>query len=113
MYADGRIYKQDGSKTGVAHGDLAPHVIIYDSKFALHTPTWLWMSTGMRSIDHAVELIYHPTATEMPCRWMALPAVGDLFKYLPQYKDNTRDEQVITKLQLRCFRLPRLPSIEY
>lgn len=46
---------EDGMKTGVAHPELAPHVIIYDSKFALETPEWLWMSTGMRAMDHAME----------------------------------------------------------
>lgn len=46
---------EDGMKTGVAHPELAPHAIIYDSKFALETPEWLWMSTGMRAMDHAME----------------------------------------------------------
>ncbi|EME38487.1 hypothetical protein DOTSEDRAFT_75874 [Dothistroma septosporum NZE10] len=94
---------EDGMKTGVAHPELAPHVVIYDSKFALETPPWLWMSTGMRSMDHAMELMYHPTSTEMPCRQMALSAAGDLFGYLPKYKQNPKDEQVITKLQLAAF----------
>lgn len=94
---------EDGMKTGVAHPGLAPHVIIYDSKFALETPEWLWMSTAMRAMDHAMELTYHPTSTEMPCRQMARFAAGDLFTYLPKYKQNPRDEQVITKLQLAAF----------
>lgn len=45
---------KEGMKTGVAHPELAPHVIIYDAKFALETPEWLWMSTAMRSMDHAM-----------------------------------------------------------
>lgn len=94
---------EDGMKTGVAHPELAPHVIIYDSKFALETPPWLWMSTGMRSMDHAIELMYHPTSTEMPCRQMAMFAAGDLFTYLRKYKQDPKDEQVITKLQLAAF----------
>jgi alcohol dehydrogenase class IV len=69
----------------------------------LETPPWLWMSTGMRSMDHAMELMYHPTSTEMPCRWMCLFAAGELFKYLPMYKENPKDEQVITRLQLAAF----------
>jgi len=94
---------ENGMKTGVSHPELAPHVILYDSKFALETPPWLWMSTGMRSMDHAMELMYHPTSTEMPCRWMCLFAAGELFKYLPMYKENPKDEQVITRLQLAAF----------
>lgn len=94
---------EQGLKTGVAHPALAPHVIIYDSKFALETPPWLWMSTAMRAMDHAMELMYHPTSTEMPCRWMCLQAAGDLFANLRKYKQNPKDEQIITKLQLAAF----------
>ncbi|TKA67760.1 hypothetical protein B0A55_08436 [Friedmanniomyces simplex] len=94
---------EDGKKTGVAHPALAPQVILYDSKFALETPAWLWMSTAMRAMDHAMELMYHPTATEMPCRWMALFAAGELFRNLPKYKADPKDEEVITRLQLAAF----------
>ncbi|CZT19238.1 related to Lactaldehyde reductase [Ramularia collo-cygni] len=93
----------DGMKTGIGHPEVAPHVIIYDSKFALETPPWLWMSTGMRAMDHAMELLYHPTSTEMPARQMCLIAAGDLFTYLKKYKQDPKDEQVITKLQLAAF----------
>ncbi|EMC93698.1 hypothetical protein BAUCODRAFT_75948 [Baudoinia panamericana UAMH 10762] len=94
---------ENGMKTGVAHPRLAPNVILYDAKFVLETPPWLWMSTGMRAMDHAMELMYHPTSTEMPCRWMCLFAAGELFKYLPKYKENPKDEDVITRLQLAAF----------
>jgi alcohol dehydrogenase class IV len=94
---------ENGMKTGVAHPELAPHVILYDSKFALETPPWLWLSTGMRAMDHAMELMYHPTATEIPCRKMALAAAGDLFTNLRAYHRNPKDEQVITNLQLSAF----------
>lgn len=93
----------DGMKTGVAHPELAPHTVIYDSKFALETPQWLLMSTGMRAMDHAMELMYHPTSTEMPCRQMALYAAGELFKNLPLYKADPKNEDVITRLQLAAF----------
>ncbi|KAK5707237.1 hypothetical protein LTR17_020870 [Elasticomyces elasticus] len=94
---------EDGKKTGVAHPALAPQVILYDSKFALETPPWLFMSTAMRAMDHAMEIMYHPTTTEMPCRWMAIFAAGELFKNLPKYKENPKDEEVITRLQLAAF----------
>lgn len=94
---------KSGLKTGVAHAKLAPQAVIYDSKFALHTPPWLLMSTGMRAMDHAMELMYYPSSTEMPCRIMALNAAGDLFKFLPKYKQNPQDEDAITRLQLASF----------
>jgi alcohol dehydrogenase class IV len=61
------------------------------------------MSTGLRALDHAVELLYHPTSTEVPCRQMALIAAHDLFTYLPKYKANPKDEDTITKLQLASY----------
>lgn len=93
----------DGMKTGVSGPELVPHVIIYDSKFALETPPKLWMSTGLRAMDHAIELMYHPTSTEMPCRKLALTAAGDLYTYLPKYKENPKDEDTITRLQLASY----------
>ena len=48
---------ESGLKTGVAHPQIAVHTIIYDSKFMLETPPWLLMSTAMRSMDHAMELM--------------------------------------------------------
>jgi alcohol dehydrogenase class IV len=48
---------EDGIKTGVANPGIAVHVILYDAKFMLETPPWLLMSTAMRSMDHAMELM--------------------------------------------------------
>ena len=94
---------REGKKTGVAHPELVPHVIFYDCKFALETPPRLWMSTGIRSLDHAVELLYHPTATEVPAKQMTLAAIESLFTYLPKYKADPKNEDNITRLQLASF----------
>ncbi|KKY16143.1 putative maleylacetate reductase [Diplodia seriata] len=95
--------QEDGTKTGVAHPELAPHVIIYDSKFALETPPQLWMSTGLRALDHAVELLYHSTATEVPAKDSCLSAASRLFSGLPKYQDDPKNEDNITQLQLASF----------
>ncbi|KAF1843476.1 Dehydroquinate synthase-like protein [Cucurbitaria berberidis CBS 394.84] len=95
--------ESDGMKTGVRAKELVPHVVLYDSSFALQTPARLWLSTGLRALDHAVELLYHPTASEMPARWSTLQAAGSLFENLPKYKADPKDEDVVTKLQLAAF----------
>ncbi|KAJ4319103.1 hypothetical protein N0V94_004063 [Neodidymelliopsis sp. IMI 364377] len=95
--------ESDGVKTGVRAKELVPHVVIYDASFALHTPERLWTSTGLRAMDHAIELLYHPTATEMPARWLTLQSAGTLFSHLPKYKQNPKDEDTITTLQLAAF----------
>ncbi|KAK7542056.1 uncharacterized protein J3D65DRAFT_644027 [Phyllosticta citribraziliensis] len=95
--------QEDGVKTSVGHPELVPHAIIYDSKFALETPPKLWLSTGFRALDHAMELMFHPTATEVPARQMCLSAASNLFINLPKYKTDPKNENVITQLQLSAF----------
>jgi 3-oxoacid CoA-transferase len=76
---------------------------VYDGDIALHTPLNLWTSTGIRSLDHAVELMYHPLASEIPTKRMCLEAIKDLFTYLPQSKANPEDADIRTKLFLACY----------
>ena len=35
--------------------DICPQVVILDPSLTLHPPDWLWLSTAIRSVDHAVE----------------------------------------------------------
>jgi maleylacetate reductase len=42
-------------KEGYRGPDLYPQVIIYDPALSCRTPQWLWLSTAIRSLDHAVE----------------------------------------------------------
>ena len=37
---------------------MQPKVVINDPELTLATPDWLWASTGMRALDHAVEAAY-------------------------------------------------------
>jgi alcohol dehydrogenase class IV len=57
----------------------------------------------IRSLDHAVELMYHPLASEIPTKRMCLEAIKDLFTYLPQSKANPEDAEVRTKLFIACY----------
>lgn len=42
-------------KEGYVGPDLCPQAIIYDPELGRLTPDWLWLSTAVRSLDHAVE----------------------------------------------------------
>lgn len=44
-------------KTGVRDPRMVPRLIFLDPDLTLDTPSWLWASTGIRSLDHAVESI--------------------------------------------------------
>ena len=37
--------------------EIGGDAVILDPAMTVHTPEWLWLSTGMRAIDHAVETI--------------------------------------------------------
>ncbi|KAF1359511.1 alcohol dehydrogenase [Lizonia empirigonia] len=97
----------EGHKIAVSDPEQVPKgsilAVIYDGENALHTPINLWLSTGMRALDHAVELIYHPLASEIPTKRLCLEAIKDLFTYLPQSKANPDDAEVRTKLFLACY----------
>jgi len=42
-------------KESYFHPQGIPRTVILDPAVTLHTPEWLWLSTGVRAIDHAVE----------------------------------------------------------
>jgi len=37
--------------------DVGARAVILDPEVTVHTPEWLWLSTGVRGVDHAVETI--------------------------------------------------------
>lgn len=43
------------TKEGYKGLDLCPKEILYDPQLATMTPEWLWFSTAIRSLDHAIE----------------------------------------------------------
>jgi maleylacetate reductase len=47
--------ERTGIKDAFHHKDLAPDVVILDPEATLATPERLWLSTGLRALDHAVE----------------------------------------------------------
>lgn len=46
---------QRRAKQSYRHRLLAPRTIVLDPEVTLHTPEWLWLSTGIRAVDHATE----------------------------------------------------------
>ena len=45
---------ENGHKTGLAGPDFPPAAVILDAELTLSTPERLWLSTGIRALDHAV-----------------------------------------------------------
>src|SRR5437660_5281861 len=42
-------------KEMLRHPLVMPRVVILDPAITVHTPEWLWLSTGIRAVDHCVE----------------------------------------------------------
>src|SRR5690606_11955526 len=42
-------------KEAYVHPLLVPRAVVLDPAATVHTPDWLWLSTGVRAVDHAVE----------------------------------------------------------
>ena len=47
------------------HPKLVPAVIVLDPAVTTQTPRWLWLSSGVRALDHAVETVCPPAARLM------------------------------------------------
>jgi maleylacetate reductase len=77
-------------KESVRHRLAIPHAVILDPAITLHTPQWLFLSTGIRAVDHCVEGICsreaHPYADAQALKGLSMLASG-----LPRVKENPRD----------------------
>ena len=73
-------------KGGVFDPAILPRVVIHDPVLTRHTPESLWLSTGMRAVDHALETLWahrpHPYADTL-----AAEALQWLWTHLPQSRD--------------------------
>ncbi len=86
-------------KGGAGDPSAQPRVIILDPELTLETPAWLWASTGMRALDHAVESIYstrHQLVTDTLCA----KAIEDLVAHLRPSLATAGTEQI--EHRIRC-----------
>jgi alcohol dehydrogenase class IV len=65
--------------------DIGARSVILDPAVTLHTPEWLWLSTGVRGIDHAVEALCSLDAHPY-CDGLALHALRLFAEGLPRTK---------------------------
>jgi alcohol dehydrogenase class IV len=80
-------------KGAVVDPRLQPRTIINDPVVTLETPSWLWVATGMRALDHAVEAIYsirHQVISDT----LASKAIALLVEHLPASIKTSGDEEL-------------------
>jgi maleylacetate reductase len=77
-------------KEALRHPLLMPRATILDPWLGAHTPEWLWLSTGIRAVDHCVEGICsrdaHPYGDAQALRGLAM-----LAQALPRVKADAGD----------------------
>ena len=78
-----------GVKESFGAAQFTPRVVILDPEITVYTPAWLWASTGMRAVDHAVERLYSPKHNPLSDT-LCQQALRYLFGNLPR---GTRDPQ--------------------
>jgi maleylacetate reductase len=83
----------------IRHPRIIPRAVVLDPAMTVHTPEWLFLSTGIRAVDHCVEGVCsneaHPYADAQALRGLALLTHG-----LPRVKADPSDLQARLDCQL-------------
>jgi maleylacetate reductase len=66
-------------KQSFMHRSIVPETVILDPAVTVHTPEWLWLSSGVRAVDHAVETFLSLDANDYTdgTALQALRSLGD------------------------------------
>lgn len=90
--------QQAGHKIRVRHPGLYAHLIVLDPDMTEGTPDWLWLSSGVKALDHCIERLYcrgSQPATDAT----TAKAAELLFSSLP----NSREESGNWEARLNCL----------
>ena len=77
-------------KHSFSGADVGARSVILDPALTLHTPEWLWLSTGVRGVDHAVEALCSNEANAY-CDGLALHGLRLFSEGLRKCKANPED----------------------
>ncbi|MEM0133873.1 MAG: iron-containing alcohol dehydrogenase [Thermoplasmatales archaeon] len=87
-------YSEDGIKKGIRGKDLVPKYIFLDPVATLETPTKLWRSTGIRSIDHAIEATLGDGLTDLRINFSKLSIEKMMQNLEGNWTDNKQECQI-------------------
>ncbi|MDQ3863779.1 MAG: iron-containing alcohol dehydrogenase [Actinomycetota bacterium] len=91
-----------GRKRGFVDPNVVPPVVVLDPEATLFTPEKLWLSTGIRALDHAVEGTLY--GSDHPIIDVTGPeGARRLMEYLPLSKRAPEDLKVRLELQLASW----------
>ncbi|MGH8518828.1 MAG: iron-containing alcohol dehydrogenase, partial [Panacagrimonas sp.] len=89
-------------KQGYLHRRMTPISVILDPALTVHTPAWLWLSTGVRAVDHACETLGSLSSNDY-CDGMAESALRLLAEGLRRVKADPRDLDARLKCQVGAW----------
>ena len=81
---------------------LAAKSVFLDPEMTLHTPLWLWLSTGMRAVDHCIEALSSTNAHPFT-DGLAAHALSALARYLRACKAAPEDLDARTHAQIAAW----------
>ncbi|HZZ85143.1 MAG TPA: iron-containing alcohol dehydrogenase [Anaeromyxobacteraceae bacterium] len=96
-------------KVGVSAPQLLPVAVLYDAELAVRTPLPLWLSTGLRAVDHAAETLLSEGEHPLPDA-AALEGLRRLAAALPAARERPGDEAARTEGQLGAWLTYLLPG---
>lgn len=89
-------------KESFVHPLLQPVVVIFDPQITVYTPEWLWLSTGVRAVDHCVEGLCSIAANSYSDA-QAQAALGLLVPALRRVRRDSRDLAARLDCQIGCM----------
>lgn len=81
---------------------MVPLCVILDPAITVHTPEWLWLSTGVRAVDHAVETLGSLQSNDF-ADGIADSALRLLAEGLPRVKADPTDLDARLKCQIGAW----------
>ena len=81
---------------------MAARAVFLDPELTWETPEWLWLSTGIRAVDHCIEALCSTTAHPYTDA-MAARSLGMLARGLQEIKNGDDDHIVRTQCQIGAW----------
>jgi alcohol dehydrogenase len=101
--------ESEREKVGLRADGLIPTTVIFDAHLSRYTPLDLWLSTGIRAVDHAVETLLAPGSHPLPDT-LALDALRRLRASLLATRADPDDLTARTESQLGAWFSFTLPG---
>lgn len=98
----GATDERNKQKQAYTQREMVPVVVVLDPAITVHTPEWLWLSTGVRSVDHATETLASLMSNDF-ADGIADSALRLLAEGLPKVKADPSDLDARLKCQVGAW----------